>query len=81
MLNYKLILAWLDCDRIQELIRTKQINTVVFGRIIEFAMFPLILLTPVPLIEVGRRFPLFEKLSPKEPDRPQKRQNERIQDV
>lgn len=77
----KLILAWLDCHRRQELIRTKQINIVVFGRIIEFAMFPLILLTPVPLIEVGRRFPLFEKLSPKEPDRPQKRQNERIKDV
>lgn len=33
MLNYKLILAWLDCHRIQELIRTKQINMVALGRI------------------------------------------------
>lgn len=32
-------------------------------------MFPLMFLTPVPLIDVGTRFPLFKKLSPKEPDR------------
>lgn len=43
-------------------------------------MFPQMLLTPVPSIEVGKSFPLFKKLSPKEPEPPQKPQRERIKD-
>lgn len=41
----------------------------VFSRFIETTTFSLMFLKPVPLTEVGTRFPRFKKLSPKEPDR------------
>lgn len=40
----------------------------VFSRFIETTMFPVMFLTPFPKIEVGKRFPLFKNLSPKELD-------------
>lgn len=55
--------------RTKEWIRTKEINMVVFSRNMETTTFPLMFLTPVPLTEVGTRFLLFKKLSPKESDR------------